>query len=88
VYGPSLVASDQEAAYRKALASAVVEARTKAEALAQASGVSLGRITAVSESGESPQPVFSDTRLADSATNIEPGTQAIEATVSVTFAVG
>ena len=88
VYGPNLLASDQEAAYRKALAAAVAEARTKAEALALASGVSLGRITAVSESGASPQPVFSDARLADSAPNIEPGTQAIEAAVSVTFAVG
>src|SRR4029450_8495073 len=57
VYGPNLLASDQNAAYRKGLAAAVAEARTKAEALARASGVSLGRVTAVTESGESPQPV-------------------------------
>jgi uncharacterized protein len=88
VYGPNLLASDQDAAYRKALAAAVAEARTKAEALARASGVSLGRVTAVTESGESPQPVFAATRLSDSAMKIEPGTQEIEATVSVTFAVG
>jgi uncharacterized protein len=88
VYGPNLIASEQDAAYRKALAEAVAEARAKAESLAATAHVSLGRITAIAESGESPQPVFSETRLADSATKIEPGTQSIEATVSVTFAVG
>jgi uncharacterized protein YggE len=88
VYGPNLIASDQDAAYRKALAAAVAEARTKAESLARTAGVSLGRVTAISESAESPQPVFATATLADSATKIEPGTQQIEATVSVTFAVG
>jgi uncharacterized protein YggE len=88
VYGPNLVASDQDAAYRKALEAAVAAARTKAEALAATAHVSLGRITAISESGESPQPVFAATKLADSGTTIEPGTQTVDATVSVTFAVG
>ena len=87
VYGPNLIASDQDATYRKALAEAVAEARTKAESLARTAGVSLGRVTAISESGRSPEPVFAATTLA-SDTKIEPGTQSIEATVSVTFAVG
>ena len=86
VYGPNLLASDQDAAYRKALAAAVAEARTKAESLARTAGVSLGRVTAISESGQSQQPVFA-TALTDSATKIEPGTQTIDATVSLTFAV-
>jgi uncharacterized protein len=88
VYGPNLVASDQGAAYRKALAAAVGEARTKAEALARTAGLTLGRVTAISESGESQQPVFAATTLQASDTNVEPGTQKIEATISVTFAVG
>jgi uncharacterized protein YggE len=88
VYGPNLLASDQDAAYRKALAEAVAEARTKAASLARTAGLPLGRVTAISESGESPQPVFAATALADSGTRIEPGTQSIQATVSVTFAVG
>jgi uncharacterized protein YggE len=88
VYGPNLVASEQDAAYRKALADAVAEARTKAEALARASGVSLGRVTAIAETAASPQPVFAAAALTDSATKIEPGMQSVEATVSVTFAVG
>jgi uncharacterized protein len=88
VYGPSLVVSDQDAAYRKALAAAVAEARAKAEALASAAHVSLGRVTAISETGESAQPMFDATRATDSGTTIEPGTQTVEATVSVTFAAG
>ena len=87
VYGPSLLTSDQDAAYRNALKAAVAEARAKAQTLASASGVSLGRITAVSESSAAPQPVFETTTLQAADTKIEPGTQTIEATVSVTFAV-
>ena len=88
VYGPNLLASDQGAAYRKALAEAVAEARAKAESLARTAGLALGRVTSISENGESPQPVFAATGVAESATRIEPGTQSIQATVSVTFAVG
>jgi uncharacterized protein len=88
VYGPNLLTSDQDAAYRNALKAAVAEARAKAQTLASALGVSLGRITAASESSAAPQPVFAATALADSSTKLEPGTQTIEATVSVTFAVG
>jgi len=87
VYGPNLLASDQDAAYRNALRAAVAEARTKAETLASASGVALGRITAVAEGGSGPQPLTAAGER-DSATVIEPGTQRIEATVSVTFAFG
>jgi uncharacterized protein len=88
VYGPNLIAADQDAAYREALAEAVSAARRKAEALAATAHVSLGRVTAISENGESPQPVFAATAIADSGTKIEPGTQNVDATVSVTFAVG
>jgi uncharacterized protein len=88
IYGPSLVASDQDAAYRNALEAAVAEARTKAETLAAAAGKNLGQITAIVESGASPpqpMPAIGE-RAAD--TQIEPGMQKIEAQVSVTFAFG
>ncbi|HEY6031188.1 MAG TPA: SIMPL domain-containing protein [Gaiellaceae bacterium] len=84
VSGPSLSKSDTTALYRDALRKAVAAARTKAEALAAASGLTLGRITAVSESGAEPVPVFAAAK-ADSA-GIEPGTQEIAASVTVTFA--
>ncbi|CAN5230170.1 SIMPL domain-containing protein [soil metagenome] len=87
VYGPNLLSSDQDASYRNALKAAVAEARTKAEMLASAAGKTLGQITAISEGGAGPQPL-PVAGAKDAATQIEPGTQRIEATVSVTFAFG
>lgn len=87
VYGPNLLSSDQNAAYRNALKAAVAEARTKAATLASAAGKTLGQITAISEGGAGPQPL-PVTGAKDAATQIEPGTQRVEATVSVTFAFG
>jgi uncharacterized protein len=87
VSGPSLLASDQDAAYRSALKAAVAEARTKAETLASSAGLTLGKITAMVEGGGvMPLPAADAGRLA--AVPIEPGTQKIEATVNVTFALG
>jgi uncharacterized protein YggE len=86
VSGPNLLASDQDAAYRNALKTAVAEARTKAETLANASGTTLGKITAIIEGGgATPVPLMG---ARDTAVPIEPGTQKIEATVSVTFLLG
>jgi hypothetical protein len=86
VSGPNLLASDQDAAYRNALKAAVAEARTKAETLANVSGTTLGKITAIVEGGGAMPVPLAGAR--DTAVPIEPGTQKIEATVSVTFALG
>jgi uncharacterized protein YggE len=87
VYGPNLLASDQDAAYRNALKAAVAEARTKAETLATAANSTLGKITAIVEGGGAmPMPIAVGAK--DSSVPIEPGTQKIEAAVSVTFAFG
>ena len=89
VYGPGLLSSDQDAAYRRALQAAVADARAKAKTLASASGISLGTIRTIVESGATsvPLPMAAAARDA-AATPIEPGTQTIEASVSVTFAAG
>jgi uncharacterized protein YggE len=87
VYGPSLTRSDQEAVYRSALRAAYADARAKAQALADAAGVTLGAMTATVEGGgPAPMPLTSERAAADAAA-IEPGTQDLQATVSVTFAV-
>src|SRR5438093_5326950 len=87
VSGPNLLASDQAAVYRNALKEAVANARAKAETLATASSSTLGKITAIVEGGGAvPMPIAVGAR--DSSVPIEPGTQKIEATVSVTFAFG
>lgn len=86
VYGPNLLVSDQDAAYRNALKAALTQARAKAETLATASGSTLGNITAIVESGGAvPMPL---TGAKEAAAPIEPGTQEIQATVTVTYAIG
>ena len=88
VSGPSMSAADQKALYREALQAAVADARERAEALAEAGGVTLGRVTAIVEGGGSaPMPLAMTAKAADASTPIEPGTQDVTAQVSVTFAI-
>lgn len=82
VSGPSLSVADTSSLYADALKAAVADAKAHAQALAAASGVALGRITAVQEGGPTPLPVAAP---ASPAATIEPGTQQISATVTVTF---
>ncbi len=84
VSGPMLTRSDEAQLYRSALRQAYADARVKAEALADAAGVTLGRPTAVVEGGGAMP--FAGDRAAEAAV-VEPGTQEIQATVTVTFAV-
>jgi uncharacterized protein YggE len=89
VYGPMLSRSDEDAIQGKALREAVSNARKKAEALADAAGVSLGRVTAMTEGfSGGPQPYYEGAALrAKADAPIEPGTQDTQATVTVTFAI-
>jgi uncharacterized protein YggE len=88
VSGPNLVRSDQSALYRAALRVAIANAKAKAQTIARAAGLVLRRITDVSESG-GPTPIVDTTAKVGAApsTPIEPGTQLVEATITVTFAV-
>jgi uncharacterized protein YggE len=87
VFGPSLTRSDSNELYRTALRAAYANARAKAQALAAAAGITLGRAVDMVESGgPMPTPAAESARLTD--TPIEPGTQEIQATVTVTFATG
>lgn len=88
VYGPSLSSGDQKQLYRQALEAAVADARASAQALAKASGLALGRVTAIVEGGgSSPLPyAAADKAMEAGSTPIEAGTQQVTATVSVTFA--
>jgi len=90
INGPGLSSSNAEALYRQALAKAVADARLNAEALAKASGRSLGAITTIVEAGAiSPEPLYREATkaAADSATPVVPGQQETSATVSVTFSL-
>jgi uncharacterized protein YggE len=89
VYGPSLERSNREALEGKALEDAVANARKRAEALAEAAGVEVGRVTAISETGPTvgPEPAFRALDAAAAEAPIEKGTEEVQATVSVTFAI-
>jgi uncharacterized protein len=89
VYGPMLSRSDEDELQAKALRGAIEDARKKAEVLAEAAGVELGRVTALTEgSSGGPQPYYERAVLAKSSeAPIEPGTQDTQATVTVTFAI-
>lgn len=84
VYGPSPSRSDADTLYREALAKAVADAGGRAAVLAKAAGREVGRVTAISESGAAPVPVFAKA-AADASTPVESGPQETTASVSVTY---
>lgn len=88
VYGPSLTVSSQDALYNQALKAAVAQAKSKAQALADAAGETLGAIVSMTEGGGSAPVPFGKSAGEAASTPIEPGTQEVDATVSVTFALG
>lgn len=87
VDGPNLDTSDQTSLYGDALKKAVADAKTKAQALAAAGGLTLGGIVKVTEGGGQPTPVEFGTAdtVAGAAPPVEAGTQQIQATVTVTY---
>lgn len=91
VSGPMLQRGDRSELYRAALRAAHAEARAKAQTIAAAAGVALGRVVRVVEGSVSPPVPVPLATAADSAARtvapIEPGEDRIEATVTVTFAV-
>jgi uncharacterized protein YggE len=91
VYGPMLSRSNQDKLEAKALRDAVGDARRKAEVLATAADVQLGSVTAIAEGfSGGPEPYYAEggaTLAMNKAAPIEPGTQDVQATVTVTFAI-
>ncbi|HEY4411663.1 MAG TPA: SIMPL domain-containing protein [Gaiellaceae bacterium] len=87
VSGPSLSLSSQDALYNDALKAAVAQAKTKAQALADAAGRNLGDVVSIVEGGgQAPLP-FAVGAAAKASTPIQPGTQDVQATVTVTYAL-
>jgi uncharacterized protein len=86
VYGPTFTRADETVLYRRALSAAVANARGKAQTLARAAKVRLGRVRSIVESSVGPVPI-AEKASADASAPIEPGTQRIEASVTVEFAL-
>jgi uncharacterized protein len=89
VYGPALTREDRDGLEQKALERAVANARKRAQTLAKAAGVDVGRVTAIAESAQ-PGVFYEGRAAVDTASAevpIEKGTEEIQATVTVTFAI-
>lgn len=89
VYGPTLRASDTDAQYEAAVEAAYDDARARAEAIAGKAGVTLGAPVAIVEGGGGGDVYAYDRAVAEQAAGvpIEPGTQDVAATLTVTFAI-
>jgi uncharacterized protein YggE len=89
VDGPSLDTADKSSLYAEALKQALGEAKQKAQAIASATGLTLGAALKVREGG-APTPIVYGEALAARATAvpIEAGTQKIQASVTVTYSAG
>jgi uncharacterized protein len=90
VDGPSLDTADKSALYDDALKQALDQAKQKAQALANAAGLTLGAALKVREGG-APTPIVYGEALAaraDAAPPIEAGTQKFQASVTVTYSAG
>jgi len=92
VNGPSFSLADQSAAYRDALRSAIGDARSKADAAAEAMGVKILGTTSVSENGSSGGPIMyaaADSVAAGKVASTPPPVQIgpvdVSAQVTVTF---
>jgi uncharacterized protein YggE len=86
VSGPSWSRSDYDALYRQALQNAVADAKAKAQALADAGGLTLGTVTSMTEGGGVVQPLPYASAASDGVAKLQPGTQTVDASVTVTFA--
>lgn len=94
VNGPTFETSIYEEAYNEALVQAVERTRVKAEALADAAGVSVGKATSITESYEDTSYRYEDKAVmaanaegAAEAMDIAPGEIAVQAQVTVSYAI-
>jgi uncharacterized protein len=89
VDGPNLDTADKVSLYNQALDRALSDAKQKAQAMANATGLTLGRALKVHEGG-APTPIVYGEALdaARAAPPIEAGTQKIQASVTVTYSAG
>jgi uncharacterized protein YggE len=90
IYGVTFYVDDQTAAASEARVEAVEDARTKAEELAAAAGMTLGSVVSIAEGTLSPMPpVYAATgdemAMAEAAVPVEPGSSIVSVDVSMTF---
>ena len=96
ISGPVYYVDSYDECYREALASAIEQAQTEAEAIAQASGTNLGQIMSVSEGYQDASLAYTKSAAnadeemtldAGGMAPIEPGTVDVTAEVTVSYAI-
>ena len=88
VNGVSFEVGDPAKAMDQARSAAIAQARTSAQAMASAAGVTLGAVVSISESAATyPIQYAFGAAAKDSATPVQPGTQDVQASVTVVFAI-
>jgi uncharacterized protein YggE len=85
--GPQFDRSSRSELTQRALHEAFADARAKAETLAKDAGASLGQVGRIEEATQGPEPVPMGVYALAERTPIEPGTQDVRATVTVTFTI-
>ncbi len=84
--------ADKTAAVKEARAKAVEDAKTQAQELADAAGITLGEIQSISFYDNSPYPVFEGKGgggdvAAEASVSIQPGQLTISVSVSITYTI-
>jgi uncharacterized protein len=90
-YGPNLTVADESSSRDQALKHALADAKAKAETIAAADGLTLGAVEHVRISTPQPQAYYTEGLAAfapAARVPISPGTQKIQATVTVTYSAG
>ena len=90
INGVTFYVDDQTAAASEARKLAVEDARTKAEELAAAAGLTLGPVVSIAEGTVSPRrhfrtPASAGGRMAAAAVPVQPGSSTVAVDVSMTF---
>lgn len=87
VYGPNFQLDTESRSETELLQSAVEDAKTKAEQLAEKAGASLGEILTIDESMSQTSPIYPmlESRGAGGGTPVQPGTSTVSRTVMVVF---
>lgn len=90
INGPSLTIDKPETAYDEARTKALAVGRARAELYARSLGMRVVRLLSVSESGgfnRPPMPMYAraEAAMADAKTTIDPGSQELEVSLSMSF---
>ena len=83
--GIEFVVSEQSRMLDRARGDAIADARRKADLYAQAAGVKLGPVVAITEEGAAPRPAPMMVARQSNAVPIAPGEQTLRVTVSVSY---